>query len=206
MARDPKNYEHLIGKIKGLSEAQLRNHFTLYQGYVKKLNEIDTKLASVDRSAPNYTFNDYSELKRREPVAYNGTFLHEAYFDNLAGEGTTPADFFKKAAEASFGSWDDYIKDIKAAAGSAHGWVLTTFGYGDMRLRNTLVSSEHHTGLMADTHIFVAVDCWEHAYFMDYGTKKADYVGAVIASLNWDVINKRAMHSPIGQPEAHAAK
>ncbi len=200
MAREPKNYEHLIGKIKGLSENQLKAHFTLYQGYVKKLNEIETKLTTVDKSAPNYSYNDYSELKRREPVAYNGTFLHEAYFDNLGGEGTHPADYFKAAINQSFGSWDAYIADLKAAAGSAHGWVLTCFGYCDQKVRNVLVSSEHHVGLHVDTAVLVAVDCWEHAYFMDYGTKKPDYVSSVIAGLNWDVINKRSEHSPIAHP------
>src|SRR5215470_11985575 len=147
MPREPKNYDHLIGKIKGLSENQLKAHFTLYQGYVKKLNEIETKLGSVDKSAPNYSYNEYSELKRREPVAYNGTILHEMYFDNLGGDGTQAPDFFKGAVTANFGSWDNYIADIKAAAGSAHGWVLTCFTYGDMKLKNVLVHSEHHVRL-----------------------------------------------------------
>jgi Fe-Mn family superoxide dismutase len=198
MAREPKNYEHLIGKIKGLSEAQLRNHFTLYQGYVKKLNEIDSKLATADRSAPNYSFSDYSELKRREPVAYNGTFLHEAYFDNLGGEGSQAPEGFKRAAVASFGSYDAWVADVKAAAGSAHGWVLTCYGYSDQRVRNVLVSSEHHVGLMVDTQLVVAIDCWEHAYFMDYGTKKPDYIAAVINSLDWNVIGERLKMSPLG--------
>ena len=197
MAREPKNYEHLIGKIKGLSENQLKNHFTLYQGYVKKLNEIEQKLGTVDKSAPNYSYNEYSELKRREPVAYNGTFLHEAYFDNLGGEGTQPTDAFKNGVLQNFGSWENYIADIKAACGSAHGWVLTCYGYSDQKIRNVLVSSEHHVGLMADTQIVVAVDCWEHAYFMDYGTKKPDYVAAVIASLNWKTIEERTKMSPL---------
>jgi Fe-Mn family superoxide dismutase len=112
MAREPKNYEHLIGKIKGLSENQLKAHFTLYQGYVKKLNEIEQKLGTVDKSAPNYSYNEYSELKRREPVAYNGALLHEYYFDNLGGEGTSAPDFIKNAVNAGFGSWDAYIADI----------------------------------------------------------------------------------------------
>src|SRR5262249_52519590 len=136
MPREPKNYEHLIGKIKGLRGGQLKAHFTLNQGYVKKRNEIDQKLGTVDKSAPNYSFNDYSELKRREPVAYNGTFLHEAYFDNLGGEGSTPPDYLKKAITGSFGSWDNYIADVKAAAASAHGWVLTCYGYCDQKIRN----------------------------------------------------------------------
>jgi Fe-Mn family superoxide dismutase len=197
MPREPKNYEHLIGKIKGLSENQLKAHFTLYQGYVKKLNEIDQKLGTVDKSAPNYSFNDYSELKRREPVAYNGTFLHEAYFDNLGGEGTTPPEYLKKAVTSSFGSWDNYIADVKAAAASAHGWVLTCYGYCDQKVRNVLVQSEHHVGLFVDTQLIVAVDCWEHAYFMDYGTKKPDYIQAVINSLNWKTIEERTKMSPL---------
>src|SRR5262249_39141639 len=197
MPREPKNYEHLMGKIKGLSEGQLKAHFTLYQGYVKKLNEIDQKLGTVDKSAPNYSFNEYSELKRREPVAYNGTFLHEAYFDNLGGEGTTPPDYLKTALAGAFGSWDNYIADVKAAAASAHGWVLTCLTYGDMKVKYVLVQSEHHVGLQVDSQMIVAIDCWEHAYFMDYGTKKADYIAAVLNSLNWKAIDERAKMSPL---------
>jgi superoxide dismutase, Fe-Mn family len=201
MAREPKNYDHLIGKVKGLSENQLKAHFTLYQGYVKKLNEIETKLGTVDRGAPNYSYNEYSELKRREPVAYNGTFLHEAYFDNIGGEGTTPPEYFKAGVTTAFGSWDNYVADLKAAAGSAHGWVLTCWGYADNKVRNVLVQSEHHVGLCADTHIMVAIDCWEHAYFMDYGTKKPDYIAAIIGGLNWNAIGERTKQSPMN-PEA----
>ena len=46
---------------------------------MKKLNEIREKLGSANRSAPNYSYNEYSELKRREPVAYNGTVLHDLW-------------------------------------------------------------------------------------------------------------------------------
>lgn len=198
MAREPRNFEHLIGKVKGLSENQLRNHFTLYQGYVKKLNEIEQKLADADRGAPNYSWNEYSELKRREPVAYNGTFLHELYFDNLGAPGTTPPELFKKAVTSAFGSWDAYIADVKAACGSAHGWLLTCYAYADNRVRNVLVQSEHHVGLQVDTQVLVAVDVWEHAYFMDYGTKKPDYVAAVLASLNWDKVGERVKGSGLG--------
>jgi Fe-Mn family superoxide dismutase len=201
MAREPKNYEHLIGKMKGLTENQLKAHFTLYQGYVKKLNEIEQKLGTVEKNAPNYSYNEWSELKRREPVAYNGTYLHEAYFDNLGGEGTSPPEHFKQAAVAHFGSFDNWIADLKAAAASAHGWVLTSYCYGDQKLRNVLVHSEHHVGLMADTQIVIAVDCWEHAYFMDYGTKKPDYIAAVIAGLNWKTVEERIKMSPLAQPK-----
>ncbi|MBI4510440.1 MAG: hypothetical protein HY698_12455 [Deltaproteobacteria bacterium] len=191
MPREPKNYDHLIGKIPGLSEAQLKAHFTLYQGYVKKLNEIEEKLSTADRSAPNYSFNEFSELKRREPVAFNGTYLHEAYFENLAADGGTPPESFKKAATAAFGSVDNWLSDVKAGLLSAHGWVLTTWSYPDSRLRNVLVQSEHHVGHLIDQQVVIAVDAWEHAYFLDYGAKKADYVATVLKSINWKAVSDR---------------
>jgi len=191
MAREPKNYDHLLGKLKGISENQLKAHFGLYQGYVKKLNEIWDALKTADRSTPNYSFNAYSELKRREPVAFNGTVLHELYFENLGNDGTTANDKFKKLATDNFGSFEDYIKDLKAAAGSSHGWVLTVWDHTHQKPLNNLVQSEHHVGLFPQCEVVAAFDCWEHAYMIDHGTKKPDYVSAFVENLNWKVLNER---------------
>src|SRR4051812_24451751 len=181
MARDAKNFDHLLGgNAKGLSDLQLKAHFTLYQGYVKKLNEIREKLGTADRSAPNYSYNEYSELRRREPVAFNGTVLHEMYFESLGDGSTQPSDHAKKLITNSFGSWDAWIADAKAVLMSAHGWLVVQYDYTDGKLANNLVQSEHHVGLFANVHAIVAVDAWEHAYFFDYQTKKADYVNNML--------------------------
>jgi superoxide dismutase, Fe-Mn family len=192
MAREPKNFDHLLGgKAKGLSDTQLKAHFSLYQGYVKKLNEIREQLSSANRSEPNYSFNEYSELRRREPVAYNGTVLHELYFESLGDGSTNPDEAVKGLVTRSFGSWDAWIADSKACLMSAHGWLVTVFDYEDGKLHNNLVQSEHHVGLLANVHVMSALDAWEHAYFFDYQTKKAEYVDNVLSGLNWDVLNKR---------------
>lgn len=192
MAREPKNFDNLLGgNAKGLSDLQLKAHFTLYQGYVKKLNEIREKLGTADRSAPNYSYNEYSELKRREPVAYNGTVLHEMYFENLGNGSTSPDDHAKQLITSSFGSFDAWIADSKAILMSAHGWLVTVFDYNDGKLYNNLVRTEHDVGLFANVHVLIAVDAWEHAYFADYQTKKADYVANALSGLNWDVLNGR---------------
>lgn len=202
MAREPKNFDHLLGgNAKGLSDLQLKAHFTLYQGYVKKLNEIREKLGSADKGAPNYSFNEFSELKRREPVAYNGTVLHEMYFEALGNGSTAASDHAKKLITASFGSVDNWIADAKAGLMSAHGWVVTVYDYSDGKLYNNLVRTEHDVGLFANVHVMIAIDAWEHAYFADYQTKKADYVGNVLSGLNWDVLNKR--FSMVGNEGAH---
>ena len=192
MAREPKNFDNLLGgNAKGLSDTQLKAHFTLYQGYVKKLNEIREKLGTADRGAPNYSFNEYSELKRREPVAYNGTVLHEMYFENIGNGGTAPNDNSKALITSSFGSVDAWIADAKACLMSAHGWLVTVFDSSDGKLYNTLVRTEHDVGLFANVHVMLAVDAWEHAYFFDYQTGKAKYVDAALTGLNWDVLNAR---------------
>ncbi len=186
-----KSYENLLGKLHGISDTQLKAHFTLYQGYVKKLNEIWEKLPKADKATANYSYGDYSELRRREPVPYNGTFLHELYFENLGANGDQCSPELKKALEASYGSWDGWIADLKAAANSSHGWAMTVFDPNTKTVRNDLVSSEHHVGLLVGAMPLVVLDCWEHAYFFDYQTKKADYLEAFFKNLSWKSVNER---------------
>lgn len=189
MEHKAKDFTHLLGKLKGISDNQLKAHFGLYEGYVKKLNEIETKLKTADRAASNYSFGEFSELKRRESVAFNGTYLHELYFENLLAKGM-PSDALKKAAESAFASWDKFVSDVKASAGSTPGWVLVTFNRVDRQL-HTYIVFEHHIGLPAHQEIVLALDCWEHAFMIDYCTKKADYLNAFFENINWDVVSKR---------------
>lgn len=199
MAHEAKNFEQLIADCKPfLSEAQLRAHFTLYQGYVKKLNEIEEKLSKADPSIANYSFSEYSELRRREPVAYNGTVLHELYFENLGKANAPIPENVKKAVTVSFGSWDRFIADVKGIVGSGHGWCLTTFDWNFNKVRNNFVQSEHHVGLFPNQSVLIAIDAWEHAYFLDYGTKKPDYLTGVLGHLNWTEIEKRFSQTPAG--------
>jgi Fe-Mn family superoxide dismutase len=190
MAHVAKDFSYLKGQLDGFSDKQLDAHLSLYGGYVAKLNEIEEKLKAADRSKANYTFNEYSELKRRECTGFNGTYLHQLYFENLSGKGGAPSDELQKAAIAAFGSWDAYIADVRGSAGSTPGWVLTTKSRVDGMLHN-YVMYEHHIGLPAHQDIVLALDCWEHAFFIDYGVKKADYLGAFLKNVNWAEVNKR---------------
>lgn len=169
-----KDFNHLKGALDGFSDKQLDAHLFLYGGYVAKLNEIEEKLKAADRSKANYSFNEFSELKRREAVAFNGTYLHQLYFENLAAKGGEPSDAFKAAVTAAFGSWDAYVADLKGSAASTPGWVLTTRNRIDGAIHNYIMY-EHHIGLPAHQDILLALDCWEHAFFIDFGVKKADY-------------------------------
>ena len=189
MAYTAKTYDHLKGgAVKGLSDAQLDQHFTLYKGYVTKLNEIEEKLATADNTKPNYSFNEYSELKRREAVAFNGSFLHELYFENLGADDKISAEL-QKAMDAQGGK-DKLIADLKAAAMGGPGWAVLTFNRRDQKL-HTYFFAEHHLGLPIEQDLLVVLDSWEHAFMVDYGIARAKYLDAFVENIKWSEVSTR---------------
>mgnify|MGYP000890631680 FL=1 len=189
MAHAAKNYDHLKnGAVKGLSDAQLDQHFTLYKGYVGKLNEIEEKLATIDNSKPNYSFNEYSELKRREAVAFNGSFLHELYFENLGGDADVSAGL--AAALDAQGGKEKVIADLKACALGGPGWAVLTRNRRDGKL-HTYFLAEHHIGLPIDQDLLVVLDSWEHAFMVDYGIARAKYLDTIVDAIKWSEVSKR---------------
>ena len=84
MAYTAKDYAKLIG-MAGFSETLLKNHFTLYQGYVTNTNKVLDALAAMLKEgkagAP-----EFAELKRRLGWEFDGMRLHEYYFENLGGK------------------------------------------------------------------------------------------------------------------------
>jgi Fe-Mn family superoxide dismutase len=192
MKHEPKDFKRLVAECRGfLSQVQLDAHFELYQGYVKKLNEIEEKLKTAPADAANYSFGEYSELRRREPVAYNGTVLHELYFENLGPKGSPVPRAYREAVTAAFGSWEKAVADLKGMAASAHGWVLVTHDGNFGGVRHNLVLSEHHVGLFPNQTVLLAIDCWEHAYFADYQTKKAEYLEGLLDHIHWPAVEAR---------------
>ena len=189
MEHQAKDFSTLIG-LKGFSEKQLKDHFTLYQGYVKKLNEIENKLKTTDKSTPNYSYNEYSELMRRRVVAFNGTYLHQLYFENINKTPGTSSKELQEATTTSFGNWDTMIKELRAAAGSTPGWVLLTNNKIDGTL-SVWIMFEHHIGLPAHQEILLALDCWEHAFMIDYGINKTAYLDAFFAATDWGIVSER---------------
>lgn len=189
MTREVKSYSHLLGKLDGISDPQLEAHFGLYKGYVNKLNEIETKLKTADRAATNYSFGEFAELKRRFAVPYNGTVLHELYFENLGAKGA-PGAAFDKLATASFGSRDAWKADAKATGLAVPGWVVTCVETTTGVMQNIQIM-EHHIGFPLNHVPVLIMDTWEHAFFLDYKADRGAYIETFFKNVNWDVVNDR---------------
>lgn len=190
MAYEAKDYSKLIG-MQGFSETLLNNHFTLYKGYVTNTNKLMDTLASMLKEGKVGT-PEYAELKRRMGWEFNGMRLHEYYFDNLGGKSASDKSgkLAKKLAE-EFGSYDNWEKDFKGTGTMRGiGWVILYQDNVGGKLMNQWIN-EHDVGHPAGCNPILVMDVFEHAFFTDYGLKRADYIEAFFKNINWTVAESR---------------
>jgi superoxide dismutase, Fe-Mn family len=190
MSYSAKDYGHLIG-MKGFSETLLRNHFTLYQGYVANTNKLMDILSRMLVEG-NINTPESSELKRRVGFEFNGMRLHEYYFENLRGKAPPgEATALVKTLSDAFGSYEAWLKDFKATgAMRGIGWAILCQDTSTGNLFNQWIN-EHETGHLAGGRPLLVMDVFEHAYMTDYGLKRADYVEAFLDNVNWDAVRAR---------------
>jgi len=170
--------------LPGISLRTLQEHFKLYQGYVKKTNEIQKKIDEADKSEANGVYSHIGELKRQETFAVNGMKLHEVYFGHL-GDGNEPKGRLLKMIERDFGSLENWKLDMVATGLSARGWAILALDFKDNRLHNYSADAQN-VGAVWGAIPIIAMDVYEHAYFIDYGTDRKSYVDAFFKNLNWE--------------------
>lgn len=185
--REPKQLKYT--KLDGISERQLKEHHdVLYAGYVKKWNEIQDKLKTVDRTQTNATYSDYGEMKREETFALNGIKLHEGYFDNMLEGGNLPSGLIKEWIEKDFGSYDKWMEDFKALGVAARGWAILAFDLEECKLYNFLCDT-HNQGGVWNSAALLIMDVYEHAYFIDFATGRKAYIDVFFKNIDWSVVN-----------------
>jgi len=191
MPYEPKNFEHLLG-TKGFSDQLLKNHFTLYQGYVTNTNKLSDALGALLKEGKTGT-PEYAEIKRRFGWEFNGMRLHEYYFGNMTKtsvELDRNSKFTNKLVE-DFGSYENWEKDFKAT-GSMRGigWTVLYYDPVANRLFNVWIN-EHDVSHLSGAVPLLIMDVFEHAFMIDYGLKRADYIEAFFKAIDWAVPAKR---------------
>lgn len=177
-------------KLEGISEKNIAiHHDKLYEGYVKKWQEIDEKLKIADKTLANAVFSDFRELKLEESFAANAIVLHEAYFDILGGDGKEGGEIVK-AIESDFGYFEKWLEEFKALGLCSRGWVVLGYDFNDGKLRNFLLDAHNLYGMWGASPILV-MDMYEHAYLIDFGSDKKSYIEVFLKNLNWQIINNK---------------
>jgi Fe-Mn family superoxide dismutase len=185
-----KDYAKLIG-MAGFSETLLKNHFTLYQGYVTNTNKVLDTLDQMAKDGKTAT-PEFAELKRRLGWEFNGMRLHEYYFENLGGkDGIDKNGKLAKKLTESFGSYEAWEKDFRATgAMRGIGWVALYQDTASGRLINFWVN-EHDVSHPAGCNPLLIMDVFEHAFMIDYGLKRADYIEAFFKNINGSAAESR---------------
>jgi len=190
MVYTAKDYGRLLG-MEGFSDTLLKNHFTLYQGYVTNTNKLMEILAQMTKEGKAGT-PEFGELKRRLGWEFNGMRLHEYYFENLGGKGgpEKTGKLFKKVSE-DFGSNEVWEKEFKAVGTMRGiGWAILYQDKLTGRLINFWIN-EHDVGHPAGCTPILIMDVFEHAFMLDYGLKRADYIEAFFKNIDWRMVEGR---------------
>lgn len=185
----PKDFTHLLG-TPGFSDSLLTNHFTLYEGYVKNTNTLIDLLKTKEIGTP-----EYAELQRRFGWEWNGMRLHELYFGNITKNSSTLADGkLKEKIEKIYGSLENWQKNFIGVGGMRGiGWVILCYDRSQDTLFNVWIN-EHDMGHLAGGTPLLVMDVFEHAYMLDYGIKKAEYIETFLRSIDWVTIEERLAH------------
>jgi superoxide dismutase, Fe-Mn family len=184
----PKTFAS-IRELNGISQRTQEEHYELYKGYVAKTNEIQKKLDTVDRSTANQIFSDLRSLRVDLSFAIGGVKNHEIFFGHLGGKGGTPLAKTAELIARDFPSYDAWLADFKASGLAARGWVWLAYDH-DLNTLTTVVGDAQNTFPLWNATPVLAMDVYEHAYWLDYGRLRAKYIEAFFNNLDWGVVEQ----------------
>lgn len=192
MAKEIKPLPYDAGSLKGISEKTIEiHHGKLYVGYVNKSNEIKEKLGPIAKSGKaegNQTYSELRALKNGESFANNGVYLHENYFAVMGGNGEPKGEIAERLAK-KYGSMENFKNYFSACGMAARGWAVLAWDMHEKDLRIFTCDAQNHGGVWGCIPI-IALDVYEHSYFIDTGSDRAAYIKAFFDNLNWDKIDE----------------
>ena len=187
----PYGYKALAPYI---SEVQLTlHHQKHHQAYVTGANGILEKLDKARRENADL---DMKALLKELSFHLGGFRLHTIFWENLApsgvGGGGIPKDTLAAAINEEFGNFERFKKEFTQTASSVEGsgWAVLTYCMNTGRLMMMQVE-KHNVNLIPGDRILMALDLWEHAYYLDYKNDRAKFIDAFWHLVNWDAVDAR---------------
>ena len=184
----PRELNQALLELDGSSRASVEAHYKLYQGYVNKRNEILGKLAAADTGSANQVYSEFRALKVDLSFAIGGIKNHEVYFEHLGGDGGDPTGAIGDLIKRDFGSAEAWRADLKATGMAGRGWAWTAYDWDEGRLFN-YIGDAQNTYPIWNATLLVALDVYEHAYFLDFQTDRGAYIDKFFDNLDWGVVN-----------------
>jgi len=166
------------------------HHDKHHAGYVKGLNKAEAKLATARKS------NDFALIKHLErELAFHGSghILHSIFWKNLSPDGGgKPAGRLARAIDQEFGSFDAFKNQMIAASKSVEGSGWGIFAYHVPFKKLVILQAEKHQNLAQWGAIpLLVIDVWEHAYYLKYQNRRAEFVTEIFDIINWKDVAAR---------------
>ena len=173
-----------------ISEKTLEFHYGKHhQTYITNLNNLIRNSALANKTLEQIVLETAG--KPEKSAIFNNaaqSFNHAFYWKSLSpnGNGKLPDGTFKTAVSQTFGGLESLKAELKSAAlsqfGSGWAWLVKTNG----ALKVVKTANADTPAAHGQTPL-LTIDVWEHAYYLDYQNKRADYVQSVVDNLlNWE--------------------
>ena len=194
LAYDPGALEpHISGRIMEL------HHDKHHAAYVKGAN---TALAKLDEQREKGDFTTISMLEKNLAFNVSGHVLHSVFWTNLSPDGGgEPTGELAKLVDETFGGFPAFRQQMTEAASTIQGsgWALASWEPVAGRLVVQQVH-DHQGNHGQGTVPLFAIDAWEHAFYLQYENREAEYLDAIWSVANWADVSERL--SRARQPEA----
>ena len=177
-----------------MSEEQLRiHHEKHHQAYVTGANALFEKLEQARKAGGEL---DMKAALKELSFHIGGHLLHGLFWENLApagkGGGGKPAGVLGAAIDKEFGGFERFQKEFTQAAVSAEGSGWAALSWCRMSNRPLVMQIEkHNVDVCPALPVILAIDVWEHAYYLDYRNMRAKFVEAFWNIVNWAEAHRR---------------
>ena len=170
-----------------ISAETLEYHYGKHhQAYVNNLNQLipgteyeNLPLEDIVRSSEGKIFNNAAQV-----------WNHSFYWKCLkAGGGGAPTGAVAAKINAAWGSYEKFVEELKNAGVTqfGSGWAWLVLEGGQLKITKT---ANADMPIARGIKPLLTLDVWEHAYYLDYQNRRADYLAAVIGKLiDWDFVN-----------------
>jgi Fe-Mn family superoxide dismutase len=184
------NYAY-SGLAPAISEQQLFiHHQKHHRAYVSSANAILEKLEKARKDSLDI---DMKQVLKDLSFQVGGHILHSLFWENIGpGAGGAPLGKIAESISSEFGSFERFKKEFSQAALSVEGSGWACLVFCDKTGRLLIMQLEkHNTNVYPGFRILMALDVFEHAYYLDYKNERARFVEAFWSIVDWDAVNMR---------------
>ncbi len=174
------------------SKETLDLHYSiLYKGYIDKTNAV---LKKIEQARANNNFENIKCLEKELSFQGSGVILHELFFKNMSPINKLSSANYRLLQKIAddFGSFESFKSQFMAAATvvEASGWCILAWVPSFEKLE--ILQCEKHQNLtLWGSRPLLVLDMWEHSYYLQYKTKRQDYISAFWNLIDWKAVSER---------------